>query len=252
MTAQQGFVYERNVANFLKRYTPEGFQPAGSGSEQPDLVLQRGRQKTGVELKITAASAGSLVLKHTDGNWGFDALSQQDKEKKFLMDIAKSVNLFSKIKQQWKKLPLKRTPESPLLRAQKGRMTKEQIYRKDLTNFPDIKGPVLASVIERYYHRKQTYYVNVGTHGFYLLGKQDPMKYNKRLAEAKMELIPTFGEKATAIYRARVQYKGGGNYQFTFEIQFAIASKNKSIYNIGAIRLGNVAIDKSQSNISFL
>ena len=33
--------------------------------------------------------------------------------------------------------------------------------------------------------------------------------------------IPKFSEAITAKFRARVQDKGGGNYQFTFEMSFS-------------------------------
>ena len=66
MAAQQGFQYEINAAKVLKTYglVPKDFVPAGAGSDQPDLMLIHKNIKAGCELKITAASAGSLVLKN--------------------------------------------------------------------------------------------------------------------------------------------------------------------------------------------
>jgi hypothetical protein len=69
MAAQQGFQYEVNAAKLLKPlgFVPKNFVPAGAGHNQPDLMLEHKKKKAGCELKITAASAGSLVLKY-DGN----------------------------------------------------------------------------------------------------------------------------------------------------------------------------------------
>ena len=76
MAAQQGFLYEINAAKLLKKYklVPESFIPAGAGHDQPDLMLQYKKEKAGCELKITAASAGSLVLKYNNAkkSWILD------------------------------------------------------------------------------------------------------------------------------------------------------------------------------------
>ena len=106
--------------------------------------------------------------------------------------------------------------------------------------FKDIKGEIPAAKIEQYYNKKDTYYVNVGTHGFYLLGAKNPLKLSG---------IPRFSKSAKATYRARVQYKGKDNYQFTFEMQFSIPSAKKSPYNIAPVKAkNNVAIDKLELN----
>lgn len=249
--AQQGFVYEENTVKFL---APMGLCEkvfAGASHDKPDLTLLRGKESAGCELKITAASAGSLVLKHTNGKWGFNDTSD-DPEKDFIAGIAKKVGLMKLIEKSWKTKPLKRTPVDATLKAQIGKMTPEQIYRRDQANFPDIIGSIPATAIEEYYNAKKTWYVNVGTHGFYLMGTKDPLGYNKRLAKIKMPAIPMFGKAAQAKYRARVQYKGSNAYQFTFEMQFAIPSANKSPYNIAPVDGKSVTILKKDANISCL
>lgn len=249
MAAQQGFQYEANVVKFL---APHGLclnETAGASSDKPDLTLKKGKKTAGCELKITAASAGSLVLKHEQGKWRFNDTSN-DPEKDFLKSIANDVKLFNRIKKEWTELPLKRSPPPPT--AAIGKMTKEQIYKRDLSVFPDLKGEVPASIIAAYYNKKKTHYVNVGTHGFFLFGSADPLGYNAALRKRGMPEIPDFGAKATAIYRARVQYKGSGNYQFTFEIQFSIKSANKSPYNIGCVDGKSVTIIKKDSDFSCL
>jgi hypothetical protein len=67
------------------------------------------------------------------------------------------------------------------------------------------------------------------------MGGTDPNKLNARLKKAGMKPIPRFGTSATLDYRARVQAKGGGTYQFTFELSFRIPSNAKSPYNIAPL-----------------
>jgi hypothetical protein len=244
MAAQQGFLYEENAAKILKPlgFVPKDFKPAGAGSDQPDLVLSYKKKTAGCELKITAASAGSLVIKYDTKNkrapWGFGNIGPEDKEKVFIADLASYVGLFDTIKKQWKEVPFKRDKDDLWL-ATAGKMTARQRYERDLSLFKDIKGEIPASKIEEYYNRKKTYYVNVGTHGFYLFGASNPFG---------LKGVPRFSQSAKAIYRARVQYKGSDNYQFTFEMQFSMTAK--SPFNIAPVDGKSVTIDKSKLNLS--
>jgi hypothetical protein len=244
MAAQQGFLYEENAVKLLKPmgFVPKSFMPAGAGSNQPDLMLLYLGKEAGCELKITAASAGSLVLKYTRSNssnpWSFGVIKETEDEKQFIADLAKEVNLFDLIKKQWKEIPYKRDKDDMWL-ATAGKLSPQQRYERDRDTFPDIRGEIPATKIEEYYNKKKTYYVNVGTHGFYLLGSKNPFK---------LKNVPRFGSSAKATYRARVQYKGSGNYQFTFEMQFSM--KQKSEYNIAPVDGKSVSIIKSKLNLS--
>lgn len=244
MAAQQGFDYERNAAKVLKKFkiVPKGFEPAGAGSDQPDLILEHKKIRSGCELKISAASAGSLVLKYDIHNktrpWGFGIIDLRDDEKVFIKKLAEQVRLFDRIKDEWSKIPFKREKDA-LWQKTAGKLTPRQRYERDLKTFPDIKGEISAEEIEKYYNKKNTYYVNVGTHGFYLLGKRNPLK---------LQGIPRFGDSAKATYRARVQYKGSDNYQFTFEMQFSMLQK--SPYNIAPIKGKKVEILENELDLS--
>lgn len=246
MAAQQGFEYEKNAANVLKPlgFVPKNFIPAGAGSDQPDLMLEHKGKKSGCELKITAASAGSLVLKYDIKNkrnpWSFGKISDDDAEKKFIQDLADEVGLFDIIKKEWKEVPFKRDKDD-LWNATAGKLTKKQQYERDRDTFPDIRGEIPASKIEQYYNRKDTYYVNVGTHGFFMMGNKNPLS---------LVNVPTFASAAKAIYRARVQYKGNDNYQFTFEMQFSIPASKKSPFNIAPVDGKSVRILKDKLDLS--
>jgi len=242
MAAQQGFKYEENAASALipLGFVPKGFRPAGAGSLVPDLMIKLGSSKpVGCELKITDASAGSLVLKYNPKTkkWSFDPESRKDEEKAFIMDVAESVDLFKIINKQWKETPLKleREFQDNKWKNTVGKMTSQQRYERDKVFFPDLRGDISPTEIEKYYNKKDTFYVNIGTHGFYLFGARNPLKFKD---------VPKFSQAASAGWRARVQNKGGGNYQFTFEMNFRM--KSKSPFNIAPITKNNVTIIKNQ------
>lgn len=242
MASQQGFQYEVNAANALKPLgiVPDNFSPAGAGHDQPDLMIQKNGKKAGLELKISAASAGSLVMKYDSGNWSIGNPNEKDDEKLFIINLAKEVGIINLIQKQWKSEPFKGTGLSKNTEGEAALSSKRERYERDLKMFKDIKGEIPAAKIEQYYNKKDTYYVNVGTHGFYLLGAKNPLKLSD---------IPRFSKSAKATYRARVQYKGKDNYQFTFEMQFSIPSAKKSPYNIAPVKAkNNVAIDKLELN----
>ena len=243
MAAQQGFQYEINACNILKPMglVPSNFKPAGAGHDQPDLMLLYKGIEAGCELKITAASAGSLVLKY-DANdsrnpWKFGVIKNTEDEKLFIKELAESNNLFEKIKREWKEQPYKRDKDTLWL-ATAGKLSPRDRYERDRKVFKELKGEISATEIERYYNKKDTYYVNVGTHGFYLMGNKNPLG---------LKGVPTFGQSARAIYRARVQYKGSDNYQFTFEMSFSM--NKKSPFNIAPVTGSSVTIDKNKLDL---
>lgn len=244
MAAQQGFQYEINAAQVLKPLglVPPSFMPAGAGHDQPDLMLIYKGKEAGCELKITAASAGSLVLKYNATNkrspWGFGDIKADDEEKLFIKELAREVGLFQLINKQWNEVPFKREKDK-LWEATAGKLTPKRRYERDRDTFKDIRGEIPASKIEEYYNKKDTYYVNVGTHGFYMMGSKNPLR---------LKNVPTFGSSAKATYRARVQYKGSDNYQFTFEMQFSM--KSKSPFNIAPVDGKSVRIMEDKLNLS--
>ena len=152
MAAQQGFLYEQNAAKILKPmgFVPKEFVPAGAGHDQPDLMLQHRKNKAGCELKITAASAGSLVLKYDIKNkknpWGFGTIKPDEKEKIFIKELADYVGLFKIIQKEWKEVPWKRDKD-PTWEVTAGKKTPRQRYERDLKLFKDnkVRFPLLRS-----------------------------------------------------------------------------------------------------------
>ena len=116
--------------------------------------------------------------------------------------------------------------------------------------FKEISETLPGSVISDYYEKKKTYYVNVGTNGFYIFGRKDPNKINEHCKEKGITKVPSFANSADVKYRVRVQPKGGGNFQYTFELSFSIKKSNNSPYNIGPIAGGgNVTIIENKLNV---
>jgi len=236
MAAQKGFEYEKNASDFLKSKSlvDKNFRPAGAGHSQADLEVTHNKEVIDVELKITAASGGSLVLKYfkdrpNGKKWDFDTIPSTDKEKQFLADLARQVGALDKINKLWTNKPMKTNPQ------ESNGIPKNKWYDIDKTNFDEINENIDAQYMADYYEKKNTYYVNVGDRGFYIFGKKDPKRLNQKLLKVGMSKIPSFADKASLKYRARVQSKGGGNYQYTFELSFSISTANKSPYNIAPI-----------------
>lgn len=242
--SQQGFKYEKNVSNFLKKkgLVDPNFNPAGSTSKQADLEMLWENKKINVELKITAASGGSLVLKWNRGKWQFDDVSDNP-EKQFLADLAKSSGALTKLNKKWKDVPAKFASVTSSNKAEKmlalrwknskSRDEKDAVYEREKEKFPEINEELDGSVISEYYSLKDTYYVNVGTNGFYRFGSADPAGINRKCAAKGKPLVPSFADAAKVKYRARVQSKGKGNFQYTFELSFSVAQSKNSPYNIG-------------------
>jgi hypothetical protein len=251
MATQQGFLYETNVVKFLKKkkLVESSFVPAYAKSDVPDLVIKSNGTAVNVELKISPASGGSLVLKYdlSKKKWSFGDISPENEEKMFLANLATEVGALREINKQWKLMPLKTDPQRTAVKPN---------YDVDRKKFREIRKSIPATNMEDYYNKKKTYYLNIGSHGFFLLGGADPNRLNARLKKAGMKPIPRFGTSATLDYRVRVQPKstGGKTYQFTFELSFRIPVNSKSPYNIAPLsgKKGDVTVLENNFSNPFI
>ena len=240
--AQEGFIYEQNAWKALKPYGITGRPPAGASHDRPDLELKVGKITTGVELKNAPTTAGSLVMQYYDGEWHFGPTGG-DEEKEFMKGIGLKADILSRMNKEWK---------NPVLQYENGTKTyigadePRRAYAMDIAKFGgkggDLYEPVPNKLISGYYNKKKTYYMNVGTHGLFTLNKIDPLDLNAKLKKAKLPSIPDFStpQSAETKIRVRVHYKGGGQYQFSFTLQFG--KVKKSPYNIAPIRLGSSSL----------
>lgn len=246
--SQQGFLYEQNAYKALEKFKISTGGVAGASSDKPDLTLKRQslNKTSGCELKISTTAAGSLVMKYTNGVWYYGE-TKGDPEKQFLMDLANRHNLLDEMNSSGRYGAKWRNKIPHLQNNQNGKkilvgaINKSDAYKKDIELFgsgSEIHIPVKAKEICDYYNIKKCHYINVGTHGFYLLNKKDPLKLNQNI----IPKIPDFADCSNAKMRVRCQYKGGGDYQFVLTLEFS--KMQKSPYNIAPVmNSGNVSID---------
>jgi len=250
--ARRGFQYEMNVVNYLKKhkFVPKGFTPAAS-ENRPDIAIQNTRGSGGCELKIsTKVGGGSVNFIHDKGKWKFETKTKLP-EQQFLIRVAKKAGFFEYLEDMWKGEPLKRTPVTKELETLYGKMTRDQIYRLDLEKFRSFSFKVDPRVLEKYYVEKQAQYINIGTHGLFLLGNSDPLEMNKSLVARRMKKVPRFADVANMVMQVQVKNKGAGKWhQFMMEGRFTIPVAKKSPYNLGATNGQDANLNLSQTDIS--
>ena len=255
MATQKGFIYENNLYNALKKCgIAGGNPPAGAESNRPDLEIKHVKDpntKTeGCELKLAPTAGGSLVMKYTDGKWHFDPKAAKDKEKAFMIAVAKKANLLTEMNTRgtygtnWRgKIPFTTNDKQGRKVLSEEVKNKREAYEKDIKQFGgqnEVKIPVPTKVMCDYYNLKDTHYLNVASHGFYLMNKRDPLKLNNGI---NGQIIPDFATSARLQIRVRCQSKGGGDYQFAMTLEFG--GVRNSPYNIGPILSPKVVeIDK--------
>ena len=265
MAAQEGYKYEENVAKILQKLDPAWVEPfyipAGAGSDRPDLELLINNKVYGCELKMKAASAGSLVIYNKGPGKGFAyGDTEGHKEKEFLKSLGMKVKLLATIKREWKAPLFIQYPRDQawLDRAIASGLSLRKRYEQDLATHTDIRYPLPDNTISNYYNLKDTYYLNVGTHGFYLLGSKDPAGLNAIANDLRGHPIPKWQNSHSADLRIRIQSKGvteadtneknkgltarsGQGYQITMEIVFKSVTKSPH-YNIGPNKPGGKSL----------
>jgi hypothetical protein len=265
MAAQQGFEYEKNAINFLKKFQLSDGQFAGASHDRPDIMLTVRGDNAGCELKISPTAGGSLVIKayaNSTPHWRFGDIDHDETEKKFLADLAKSSGVLAKINKEWDTPIYNIADRTKDWERQMLKIPLRDRYNTDLKTCPDIPMLLPSDSMTKYYNLKNTYYINVGTHGFYLLGDKDPLGLNERMKKAGLPLVPKFEDVCKITARVRCQSKGitkadaeerskgrigAQGYQFTFTIQFALPKKTTP-YNIAPINGVNVNIIESQAD----
>jgi hypothetical protein len=248
--AQQGFLYEENAYKALQQFHISTGGTAGASSDKPDLTIQSTslNRTSGCELKIAPTAAGSLVLKYYNGKWAYGEY-KGDPEKELLVALGNKYKLLTEMNtsgihgKNWRgKVPFLQNDASGK-KIIPSKLAKVDAYKKDIEQF---SGPnefhieVPAKAICDYYNSKKCGYINVGTHGFYLLNKSDPLNLNVKLRPT----IPDFADIASARIRVRCQNKGSGDYQFVMTLEFS--KMTKSHYNLAPVMAaGNVTINQA-------
>lgn len=269
MAAQQGFEYEKNAINFLKKFGLSDGKFAGASSDRPDIMLVVRGKQAGCELKISPTAGGSLVIKayaNSLPHWRFGEIDHDETEKRFLADLAKQSGVLDEINRKWNIPVYNISDRSSVWEKQMISIPLRERYEFDLKTCPDIKMNLSPDAMTKYYNLKDTYYINVGTHGFFLLGNKDPLGLNVAMKAQNKPLIPKFEDVCKITARVRCQSKGvtkadaeeksrgrigAQGYQFTFTIEFSLP-KGKTPYNIAPISGNNVTILTGQANYKCL
>lgn len=244
--AQEGFVYEEKAYKALEKYGISTGGTAGASHDKPDLTIQnKAKKKTGCELKNSPTAAGSLVMKYHKGKWSFGDF-KGDPEKEFMYALATKAGLLKEMNtsgthgKNWRgKIPALQN-DAQGKKVIVGFADKKKAYEHDLKQFGaanEVHIDVGGKAVSDYYNSKKCHYINVGTHGFFLLNTTDPLGLNKKLATAKHPPIPNFSTSANCKIRVRCQYKGGGDYQFVMTLQFY--GVKKSPYNLAPLKSGS-------------
>lgn len=245
--AQEGFLYEEKAYAALEKYKISTGGTAGASHDKPDLTIQNSKKvKTGCELKNSPTAAGSLVMKYHKGKWGFGDY-KGDPEKEFMYALAVKAKLLQEMNTsgskgaKWRgKTPALQNDASGKKILAPGFTDKKKAYEFDLKQFGgdnEVHIDVGGKAVSDYYNSKKCHYINVGTHGFFLLNGSDPLKLNSNLIKLGHARIPDFSSSASCKIRVRCQYKGGGDYQFVMTLQFYGVAK--SPYNLAPLKAGS-------------
>lgn len=244
--SQEGFLYEERAYLALAKYGITTGGTAGASADKPDLTIQnKAKKKTGCELKNSPTAAGSLVMKYYESKWGFGDVGN-DPEKMFMLSLATKANLLREMNtsgthgSKWRGKTPALQNEAGGKKTLVGFDDKRKAYNYDISQFGgdnEVHIDVGGKAVSDYYNTKKCHYINVGTHGFFLLNASDPLGLNKKLVSGKLEKIPDFSSNASCKIRVRVQAKGGGDYQFVMTLQFYGVSR--SPYNIAPLRAGS-------------
>jgi hypothetical protein len=257
MAKNLGQIYESASFKYLKGMNLVTGEPAGAASNIPDLTIKlgKGRDTAGLELKTEPTAAGGLVMKYVDGSWELGSTDGKE-EKEFLAALAKKygvLKIANNKKSAWgKNVPyLQYDPKNPNKKIYVPKMTPRIAYSKDIKQYggrSEIHIDVDTRVVSSYYNSKECHYMNVGSHGLYLLGNSDPLDLNGRLKRLGAEPIPLFN--FPVFIRCRCQAKGGGDYNFNM-VQ-TMKAANKSPYNFlpmndgGSINIREVNLKANQ------
>lgn len=212
--------YEKNAVEALKKldFVPKNFQlTANKQPKKADITITTGGTTTaGCDLIVTDSTPHVVTLRYNPNalKWEF-----ADRQRSLTTELATESNLLRTIRSNWKSTPLK--IEKPYLTEGMSSilasLPKRTLYETDLKNFPTISGELSGIEIEKYYQSKKCHYINVGTHGFYLIGSANPLKFKG---------VPRFSSVASVKWSARVQPEGNDNYHFAFEMVMRIRSKS--------------------------
>jgi len=259
----EGYLYEDNTTRFLKKkkIVEANFTPAGANYSRPDLEIYCDGKNYGVELKKRVTTAGQVALKYTNATNTFN-YSQKDltDEKLYLINLSEQSNILNLIRTKWRK-PLWAADDRDYRWKKRwedaGKPDLEERHRQDIENCPEFYVDVPSTAISGYYKAKDTHYLQLGTHGFYLLGRKDPAGLNvgqnpniplwENSHIARIRVRIKTNDLKGAILREKNRNDPTMSPGYTPSIELTMKSIQKSFYNISPVTNTSAVIIESQA-----
>jgi hypothetical protein len=225
-----GFAYEDSLYRKMKELglVPNGFAPAGSANDLPDLkflasdvtarvitastIPGRSREYK-CEIKLNAqADFGQSGLKYTNGKWYLDGSNSA--EARVMRSLLQNMEVPQKVNANWGPLGVPRKFD-PKVKVKTGSNMDPRDYMFDRETFKDIMltgtdAPQTRS-LARYYGSKQTHYIQIGGYGLYYM-QSDP-------ANLKRHGVKRFD----GTLKLRIRRKAGGSSREPWNYRFSTA-----------------------------
>ena len=237
-----GRIYERELVNVLKTFgfVPQNYAPAGSDDTRPDIEMTINGIKAGIEVKLDSKAAfgsGTVDFSYINFAAGRDPWIYGGKDTKagqLLEEMAKKEKLLQTINERWHtKNPIIKNYVPYKIQDQRyfknvKLPSKREQYAKDQQSLREIQIDIPTQYISTYYVSKDSPYLQTGDCGLCIFGNVDPLNLASKG-------VPKFRPKS-AFFRVRVQPKGSGNYNFTYDMY--IKGLNKSSHTLGVAGKG--------------
>lgn len=259
----EGYLYEDNTTRFLKKkkMMESTFMPAGANYSRPDIEIYCNGKNYGVELKKRVTTAGQVALKYSNATNTFNySQNLPTDEKLYLINLAEQSNILNLIRNKWRK-PLWASEDRDYKWKKRwedaGQPDLEERHRQDIENCPEFYVDVPSTSISGYYKAKDTHYLQLGTHGFYLLGRNDPAGLNV----GQNPSIPLWENSHTCRIRVRIKtndIKSAMQREknrkdptispgYTPSIELTMKGIQKSFYNIAPVTANSAVISETQA-----
>lgn len=220
MAGKAGFLYEAKIQDIFKKnkIAPAGFRPAGSDPDAPDaMFIYKGKQYK-LEIKLDKKvdyGQGSLDYDLKKDKWILGG--QNTPAAQHMREFLESLGVLKLVNSNkgWGGLGPPRKFTVPFSQY------KKEDVDYDYKHFTDrfIPIPNYRAVAD-YYNKKQTYYIQIGGHGLFHMGK-DPARIGTTEFKPKLKV--------------RIRLKRGGSnpiYNYRFSTAIQSDTVNKSVVDL--------------------
>ena len=213
MAENKGSIYERELCNKMNTagVVPEGFTPAASDSNAPDIIFYaNGGSTYNLEVKLNL-----LDPDYGQGSFSYDngwKVSGQNAKMQELLDNIGAESVANRI---WPATPNKGTVSNDDITP--------EMVTQDYQNFKTQYEDVSRDMVFDYYASKNTYYIQIGGYGMYYM-KEDPAGLESRG-------VPQFNGGFKLRYRLKrttsVENSKGAKYNYRFSTALKARANSK-------------------------